>query len=345
MRHQAQALALLKQLALAARHSAPAEVRPRRATALMPPPRVPACALTAAPLLLLLQAPAAAAHCRSYATLPSLPARGGGLFGGAWRSDANGSRACKRWHSQPAQKPPPEQAALKAAAEAGSGSSSASSITAAAAGASALALTALRAAAQGAAIAGRACLGAARTATSSSVGRAAAMQLEAFWQRHSRAVYLGAAALAVFLLWWAPRRRCLPASGQGAALLPSPSTPQAAAATTATASYPPLLRRRLTFRIASIFVGVSEGLAEWGMLAGAAAAVLLGALYVRRYYAVDPEAVYRLAMLKLNTNPGVLEVGLPGCAPAAPAAWLRRGGSAGWGGSAGTEDAGACCCR
>jgi hypothetical protein len=70
---------------------------------------------------------------------------------------------------------------------------------------------------------------------------------------------------------------------------------------------PPAPRRRLTFRVAAVFVGVSEGLAEWGMLAGAAGAVLLGALYVRRYYAVDPDAVYRLAMLKLNTNPGVLE--------------------------------------
>ncbi len=32
-------------------------------------------------------------------------------------------------------------------------------------------------------------------------------------------------------------------------------------------------------------------------------------LYARRYGTIDPDAVYRLAMVKLNTSPAVLEVG------------------------------------
>lgn len=31
-------------------------------------------------------------------------------------------------------------------------------------------------------------------------------------------------------------------------------------------------------------------------------------LYFRRLYTIDPNAVYRKAMVALNTNPGVLEV-------------------------------------
>lgn len=36
--------------------------------------------------------------------------------------------------------------------------------------------------------------------------------------------------------------------------------------------------------------------------------LLAGYLFVHRRYSVDPEAVYRLALLKLNTHPGVLDV-------------------------------------
>lgn len=36
--------------------------------------------------------------------------------------------------------------------------------------------------------------------------------------------------------------------------------------------------------------------------------VILGALYLRRKYTIDPNTVYRLAMVRLNTHPGLLEV-------------------------------------
>lgn len=32
--------------------------------------------------------------------------------------------------------------------------------------------------------------------------------------------------------------------------------------------------------------------------------VALGAVYLRHYYTIDPAAVYRLALIKLNTHPG-----------------------------------------
>lgn len=41
----------------------------------------------------------------------------------------------------------------------------------------------------------------------------------------------------------------------------------------------------------------------------AAALASFGFLYLRRLYTINPDAVYRLAMLQLNTNPAVLEVG------------------------------------
>ena len=40
----------------------------------------------------------------------------------------------------------------------------------------------------------------------------------------------------------------------------------------------------------------------------AAAIVAFTLLYFRRLYTIDPDVVYRKAMLALNTNPGVLEV-------------------------------------
>ena len=35
-----------------------------------------------------------------------------------------------------------------------------------------------------------------------------------------------------------------------------------------------------------------------------------GFLYVRRLYTINPDSVYRKAMLQLNTNPAILEVRL-----------------------------------
>ena len=44
------------------------------------------------------------------------------------------------------------------------------------------------------------------------------------------------------------------------------------------------------------------------MQALAAAIVAFTFLYFRRQYTISPEAVYRQAMIRLNTSPGVLEV-------------------------------------
>ncbi len=46
------------------------------------------------------------------------------------------------------------------------------------------------------------------------------------------------------------------------------------------------------------------------MQALAAAIVAFTFLYFRRQYTISPEAVYRQAMIRLNTSPGVLEVRL-----------------------------------
>lgn len=65
---------------------------------------------------------------------------------------------------------------------------------------------------------------------------------------------------------------------------------------------------RTLFGFTSIFVNLSETMAEFGFLALAAAIVAFTMLYFRRLYTIDPNAVYRKAMVALNTNPGVLEV-------------------------------------
>lgn len=49
-------------------------------------------------------------------------------------------------------------------------------------------------------------------------------------------------------------------------------------------------------------------------------------LYMRRRYSLDPAAVYRLAMLRLNTDPGLLEVmGAPLAGGCGRGAGLLRG--------------------
>lgn len=60
---------------------------------------------------------------------------------------------------------------------------------------------------------------------------------------------------------------------------------------------------------------------------GLASSTLVGCyLYMRRRYSVDPAAVYRLAMLRLNTDPGILEVRVP--ASCLCAAWMPEPGLA-----------------
>ena len=44
------------------------------------------------------------------------------------------------------------------------------------------------------------------------------------------------------------------------------------------------------------------------MQALAAAMVAFAFLYFRRLYTIRPDAVYRKALIQLNTNPGILEV-------------------------------------
>ena len=56
-----------------------------------------------------------------------------------------------------------------------------------------------------------------------------------------------------------------------------------------------------------MFVDVgSDTMAVTGLLA--LSGVGAGALYLRRRYTIDPVAAYRLAMYRLNTHPGLLEV-------------------------------------
>jgi hypothetical protein len=69
-----------------------------------------------------------------------------------------------------------------------------------------------------------------------------------------------------------------------------------------------ILLWKLMFGIASTFVGLSEGIAKYGFLALATAIVAFAGLYVRARYTVNPDKVYRIAMRKLNTSAGILEV-------------------------------------
>lgn len=60
---------------------------------------------------------------------------------------------------------------------------------------------------------------------------------------------------------------------------------------------------------ASAFVNVSESLAVTGVTTLGASATLMAAVwYYRRTFTISPSAVYRMAMIRLNTHPGVLEV-------------------------------------
>jgi hypothetical protein len=60
---------------------------------------------------------------------------------------------------------------------------------------------------------------------------------------------------------------------------------------------------------ASAFVNVSESLAVTGVTTlGASATFMAAVWYYRRMFTISPSAVYRMAMIRLNTHPGVLEV-------------------------------------
>ncbi|KAK7350803.1 hypothetical protein VNO77_09764 [Canavalia gladiata] len=65
---------------------------------------------------------------------------------------------------------------------------------------------------------------------------------------------------------------------------------------------------RLLFGIANLFVGLSEGMAKYGFLALSSAIVAFTGLYIRSRFTVNPDKVYRMAMTRLNTSAGILEV-------------------------------------
>ncbi|EFN54793.1 hypothetical protein CHLNCDRAFT_134758 [Chlorella variabilis] len=84
---------------------------------------------------------------------------------------------------------------------------------------------------------------------------------------------------------------------------------------------------RTLYRTSQLFVDLSETMATMGLFSLAASAVAFGYLYLRRRYTIDPQAAYRLAMYRLNTHPGLLEVmGAPLVGSPVQASVLTGGG-------------------
>lgn len=69
-----------------------------------------------------------------------------------------------------------------------------------------------------------------------------------------------------------------------------------------------ILLWRVMFGVANTFVGLSEGMAKYGFLALSAAIVAFSGLYLRSKFMINPDKVYRIAMRRLNTSAGILEV-------------------------------------
>nr|GLL21009.1 uncharacterized protein LOC109186905 [Ipomoea trifida] len=69
-----------------------------------------------------------------------------------------------------------------------------------------------------------------------------------------------------------------------------------------------ILLWKLLFGIANTFIGLSEGMAKYGFLALSTAIVAFAGLYVRTRFTINPDKVYRMAMRRLNTSAGILEV-------------------------------------
>ncbi|RDX63636.1 hypothetical protein CR513_57907, partial [Mucuna pruriens] len=65
---------------------------------------------------------------------------------------------------------------------------------------------------------------------------------------------------------------------------------------------------RILFGVANLFVGLSEGMAKYGFLALSSAIVAFAGLYIRSRLTINPDKVYRMAMTRLNTSAGILEV-------------------------------------
>ncbi|KAG5533636.1 hypothetical protein RHGRI_027729 [Rhododendron griersonianum] len=69
-----------------------------------------------------------------------------------------------------------------------------------------------------------------------------------------------------------------------------------------------ILLWRVLFGIANTFIGLSEGMAKYGFLALSSAIVAFAGLYLRTRFTINPDKVYRIAMRRLNTDAGILEV-------------------------------------
>ncbi|KAK4363534.1 hypothetical protein RND71_018775 [Anisodus tanguticus] len=69
-----------------------------------------------------------------------------------------------------------------------------------------------------------------------------------------------------------------------------------------------ILLWRVLFGIATTFIGLSEGMAKYGFLALSTAIVAFAGLYLRSRFTINPDKVYRMAMRRLNTEAGILEV-------------------------------------
>ncbi|KAI3470983.1 hypothetical protein Pfo_027646 [Paulownia fortunei] len=69
-----------------------------------------------------------------------------------------------------------------------------------------------------------------------------------------------------------------------------------------------ILLWRVLFGIANTFIGFSEGMAKYGFLALSSAIVAFTGLYFRSKFTINPDKVYRMAMRRLNTSAGILEV-------------------------------------
>ncbi|GFQ03932.1 hypothetical protein PHJA_002537000 [Phtheirospermum japonicum] len=69
-----------------------------------------------------------------------------------------------------------------------------------------------------------------------------------------------------------------------------------------------ILLWRVLFGVANTFIGFSEGMAKYGFLALSSAIVAFTGLYYRSKLTINPDKVYRMAMRKLNTSAGILEV-------------------------------------
>ncbi|XP_028791281.1 uncharacterized protein LOC114747153 [Neltuma alba] len=83
---------------------------------------------------------------------------------------------------------------------------------------------------------------------------------------------------------------------------------------------------RIMFGIANAFIGLSEGMAKYGFLALSSAIVAFAGLYIRSRFTINPDKVYRMAMTRLNTSAGILEVMGPPLSGTDLRAYVMSGG-------------------